>query len=78
MSPHFGIRTTQYKLIRFYNATTTWELYDLKKDPSEMKNRIDDKNYQSIISSLKKKLSILIDKYQDKEAKEILEKEKHL
>jgi len=78
VSPHFGIRTTQYKLIRFYNATTTWELYDLKKDPTEMKNRIDDKNYQSIISSLKKKLSILIDKYQDKEAKEILEKEKHL
>jgi arylsulfatase A-like enzyme len=78
VSPHFGIRTPQYKLIRFYNATTSWELYDLKKDPSEMNNVIHDKNYQSTISSLKKKLSILIDKYQDKEAKEILEKEKHL
>ena len=76
VSPHFGIRTPQYKLIRFYNAATTWEFYDLKKDPSEMNNAIHDKNYQSTISSLKNKLSILIDKYQDKEAKEILEKEK--
>ena len=75
VSPHFGIRTAQYKLIRFYHAENNWELYDLKKDPSEMKNVIHDKNYQAIISSLKKKLSILIDKYQDKEAKEILEKE---
>ena len=76
VSPHFGIRTPQYKLIRFYKAATTWEFYDLKKDPSEMNNAIHDKNYQSTISSLKNKLSILIDKYQDKEAKEILEKEK--
>ena len=76
VSPHFGIRTPQYKLIRFYNAATTWEFYDLKKDPSEMNNAIHDKNYQSTIISLKNKLSILIDKYQDKEAKEILEKEK--
>ena len=75
VSPHFGIRTAQYKLIRFYHAENTWELYDLKKDPSEMKNVINDKNYQAIISSLKKKLSILIDKYRDKEAKKILEKE---
>ena len=75
VSPHFGIRTPQYKLIRFYNAKTTWEFYDLKKDPSEMKNSIHDKNYQSTISNLKTKLAILIDKYEDKEAKAILEKE---
>lgn len=75
VSPHFGIRTPQYKLIRFYNAKTNWEFYDLKKDPSEMKNSIHDKNYQSTISNLKTKLAILIDKYEDKEAKAILEKE---
>ena len=75
VSPHFGIRTPQYKLIRFYNAKTNWEFYDLKKDPSEMKNSIHDKYYQSTISNLKTKLAILIDKYEDKEAKAILEKE---
>ncbi len=78
VSPHFGIRTTQYKLIRFYNATTTWEFYDLKNDPSEMKNGIDEKKYQSTIANLKTKLNLLIDKYQDKEAKAILEKENQL
>jgi hypothetical protein len=40
-----------------------------------MKNSIHDKNYQSTISNLKTKLAILIYKYQDKEAKAILEKE---
>ncbi len=38
VSPHFGIRTQQYKLIRFYGPADFWELYDLKKDPGELQN----------------------------------------
>jgi hypothetical protein len=76
VSPHFGIRTPQYKLIRFYNATTTWEFYDLKKDPTEMKNAIGEKKYQTAIVNLKNRLNKLINKYQDQEAKDILLKEK--
>ncbi|MNI90832.1 hypothetical protein D3C73_1484060 [compost metagenome] len=43
-------------------------MYDLKKDPSELKNIIDDKNYSTIKSELKKKLNALIVASDDKEA----------
>ena len=33
VSPHFGIRTDRYKLIRFYKRVEGWELFDLKKRP---------------------------------------------
>jgi arylsulfatase A-like enzyme len=35
--PHYGVRTDRYKLICF-DRTGQWELYDLDKDPREMKN----------------------------------------
>jgi len=76
VSPHFGIRTPEYKLIRFYGAENGWEFYDLKKDPSEMKNAINVKRYNSVITDLKLKLAVLIDKYEDDEARKILSEEK--
>lgn len=76
VSPHFGIRTAKYKLIRFYNAEKNWEFYDLKKDPTEMKNAIGDKQNQTTIVHLKSRLNKLVDKYQDREAKDVLLKEK--
>ncbi len=36
---HYGIRTDRYKLIHFYDDINEWELFDLKKDPAEMKNQ---------------------------------------
>ena len=74
VSPHFGIRTPRYKLIRFYGAENNWEFYDLETDPEEMHNAYGDGKYQSTIASMKKELGLLIDKYQDREAKEILDK----
>lgn len=62
---HYGIRTEQYKLIHFYNDIDTWELYDLKNDPYEMKNLINDPKYQDTIKSLKKELWDLQVKYDD-------------
>jgi len=76
VSPHFGIRTAKYKLIRFYGAENGWEFYDLKKDPSEMNNAINIKKYSKVIQELKSKLAILIDKYEDDDAKKILTDEK--
>jgi arylsulfatase A-like enzyme len=35
--PHYGVRTDRYKLIYFYTLNE-WELFDLEKDPNEMKN----------------------------------------
>lgn len=72
VSPHFGIKTERYKLIRFYKRVETWELYDLKTDPSEMKNIISEKKYQKQLAKLKLELLKQIKHYEDSEAEEIL------
>ena len=41
VQPHYGIRTERYKLI-YFNKIDQWELYDLEKDPHELKNRYSD------------------------------------
>jgi arylsulfatase A-like enzyme len=65
---HFGIRTADYKLIFYYGlpldasgalAERTppgWELYDLRKDPSEMNNVYCDPHYAQIVVDLKERL----------------------
>jgi arylsulfatase A-like enzyme len=60
---HNGVRTAQYKLIHFYNLEE-WELYDLKKDPREMKSVYSDPAYASIVAELKIELSRLQKHYQ--------------
>ena len=71
VSPHFGIKTKRYKLIRFYKRVNSWEFYDLKKDPNEMNNLIDKKGSQKKVIALKKGLMELIKKYEDTEAEGI-------
>ncbi|WP_316791250.1 sulfatase [Pedobacter frigoris] len=66
--PHFGIRTSQYKLIRFYGKLNSWELYDLKKDTHELHNLIADKRYAQLLKSLKSTLLKSAQLYQDQEA----------
>jgi arylsulfatase A-like enzyme len=56
----YGVRTNRYKLIHFYDDIDTWELYDLKSDPNENTNLINDGRYQSI----KEKLLITLDSLQ--------------
>jgi arylsulfatase A-like enzyme len=53
VQPHYGIRNKRYKLIHFYYDIDVWEFYDLKKDPLEMNNLINDTSYFKIIKSLK-------------------------
>ncbi len=76
VSPHFGISTGRYKLIRFYKRVENWELYDLKKDKREMKNLYDDKRYKKRIAKLKKQLNSVIKQYDDTDAERILQLEK--
>lgn len=61
---HFGIRTKQYKLIYFYDIKE-WELYDLSKDPNEVKNLYHDPRYKKTSDKLKLELKELIKKYKD-------------
>lgn len=65
---HFGIRTDSFKLIFYYgqpldmagaSRITTepaWEFYDLKKDPLELHNIINDSHYSELISKMKAEL----------------------
>ena len=69
VSPHFGIRTERYKLVRFYKRVNSWELYDLKKDPNEMNNLYGQKKYKKITDKLNLKMDQLINEYDDQDAK---------
>src|SRR3546814_190171 len=66
VSPHFGMQTRRYKLIRFYDKVNSWELYDLEKDPHEMHNVFGEKGYEKIAVRLKAKLVSLIDRMEIK------------
>ena len=72
---HFGIRTSRYKLIRFYDHKNFWELYDLQKDPAEMKNLYGQKKYAVITLDLKKQLKQLCIENKDAEALRFLAQE---
>jgi arylsulfatase A-like enzyme len=75
VAPHFGVRTQNYKLIRFYGPANFWELYDLRNDPHEMKNIYGIKANEKLTAGLKKELENLIRQYKDDEALEIMRKE---
>ena len=62
---HYGVRTGRYKLIHFYNDIDEWELYDLAKDPREMKNVCGEASYADIVKELKAELKRLREKYKD-------------
>ncbi|UOY05855.1 sulfatase [Muricauda sp. SCSIO 64092] len=53
---HYGVRTKRYKLIHFYDDIDSWEFYDLREDPKELDNKMDDAAYQDIIKTMKVRL----------------------
>jgi len=55
VAAHYGVRTDRYKLI-YFNKLDQWELYDLRKDPREMRNLYSDPAYAKIVEELKKEL----------------------
>ena len=62
---HFGVTDGRYKLIRFPDEKlNTWEFFDLKVDPQEMKSRLNAPKYSRIIAGLKKELTRLRKHYQ--------------
>jgi arylsulfatase A-like enzyme len=74
VSPHFGIRTEHWMLVRFYGPADFWELYDLDKDPEELNNLYGKPGYDSMEKKLKARLRELICLYDDKNALQILGK----
>ena len=65
VQPHYGIRTEDYTLAHFYYDIDQWELYDLKKDPMQMNNVIDEDDYTEVVAQLKLELKDLQKEYQD-------------
>jgi arylsulfatase A-like enzyme len=62
--PHNGVRTDRYKLIHFYTIDA-WELFDVEKDPREMKSVYNDPTYATTVADMKKELKRLMAQYKD-------------
>jgi len=65
VGPMLGVRTDQYKLIHYEYDGHGSELFDLKKDPNELKNIFDDGSHREIRESLQQKLRELQTQYGD-------------
>jgi arylsulfatase A-like enzyme len=52
---HYGLRTETHKLIYFWKKDQ-WELYDLTKDPNEMRNVYNDAGQRETVARLKEQL----------------------
>ncbi len=62
---HYGVATDRYKLIHFYYDIDEWELYDLEKDPNEMKSVYDDPAYAEVQEQMHQRLTELRAEYGD-------------
>ena len=62
---HYGIRTKHYKLMHFYYDIDAWELYDIEKDPEELKNIYGDPAYADVVKELKAELQKIRMEYGD-------------
>src|SRR3546814_10027339 len=56
---HRGVRTGRWKLIHFWEMPDEWALYDLKEDPDEMVNLVDDPQHAELVARLKKRITQL-------------------
>ena len=59
---HDGVRNSRYKLMHFYDLNE-WELFDLEKDPMEMKSVHGDPEYAEVLSHMKGELMKLREEY---------------
>jgi arylsulfatase A-like enzyme len=65
ISPHRGVRTERHKLIEYYGEGDYWELFDLDKDPHELRNVYGSAEYRGVTADLKAELQRLRKQYRD-------------
>lgn len=58
----YGVRTKRYKLIHYYEIGE-WDLFDLEKDPEEMKSVYADKAYAGVRKEMESRLARLRKEY---------------
>ncbi len=66
VQPHYGVRNERYKLI-FFNRINQWELFDLQKDPQELKSVYGDPNYADVQKKMLAELNRLRAELNDKD-----------
>jgi arylsulfatase A-like enzyme len=58
--PHYGVVTDRYKLVHFDGPDLNeWELFDLEKDPHELRSVYDDATYATVVADLKREVGRL-------------------
>jgi arylsulfatase A-like enzyme len=62
--PHYGVRSDRYKLINYYTLKE-WELFDLQKDPHELKSVYADPEYAQVREDMTKELKRLRSELKD-------------
>lgn len=63
---HYGVRTSRHTLA-YFTATNEWELFDLEKDPLQMRSVYADPAYAATVTELKTELTRLRTHYGDTE-----------
>jgi len=61
---HYGVRTASYKLIHYWTRRQ-WELFDLRSDPSELRNLYDQPGQEAVTAELQATLARLREELQD-------------
>ena len=61
--PSEGVRTQDWKYLRYVNDPTIEELYDLREDPHESRNLAGDHGHYETLVRLRAKLEELIERY---------------
>jgi len=59
---HYGVRTKRYKLIHYYEVDA-WELFDLERDPQELRSVYADSGYRDVLQKMRAKLRELRTEY---------------
>ncbi|MGQ0539680.1 MAG: sulfatase family protein [Gemmatimonadaceae bacterium] len=59
---HYGVRTQRYKLIHYYEVNE-WELFDLQRDPRELRSVYADAAYRPVVQRMKGRLRALRQEY---------------
>ncbi|WP_298551301.1 sulfatase [uncultured Algibacter sp.] len=65
IAPSEGVRSKEWKYFRYVDDKSIEELYNLKDDPRETNNLVNDKQYQDVLNNLRAKCEDLIEKYKD-------------
>lgn len=60
---HDGVRDSRHKLM-YFPGTKEWMLFDLEKDPQEMKNVAGEKDYETVLTAMKETYAKLKKQYE--------------